>query len=105
MPANRFRSRSYKRVHKNTPGGANVLRYKKKKPSKHVCAECGKVLHGVPRGRPYEIGKLSKTAKRPTVLTVVTYVQAVLVNFSNKRLENNDNYYRRISWNRNNNHC
>ena len=45
--------------------GANVLRYKKKKPSKHVCAECGKVLHGVPRGRPYEIAKLSKTAKRP----------------------------------------
>ena len=65
MPANRFRSRSYKRVHKNTPGGENVLRYKKKKPSKHVCAECGAVLHGVPRGRPYEIGKLSKTAKRP----------------------------------------
>ena len=53
MPANRFRSRSYKRVHKNTPGGENVLRYKKKKPSKHVCAECGAVLHGVPRGRPY----------------------------------------------------
>ena len=45
--------------------GKNVLRYKKKKPSKHVCAECGAVLHGVPRGRPYEIGKLSKTAKRP----------------------------------------
>ena len=66
MPENRFRSRSYKRIHKNTPGGDNVLRYKKKKPSKHVCAECGKVLHGVPRGRPYEIGKLSKTAKRPS---------------------------------------
>ena len=67
MPANRFRSRSYKRMRKNTPGGDNVLRYKKKKPSKHVCAECGAVLHGVPRGRPYEIGgKLSKTSKRPT---------------------------------------
>ena len=49
MPANRYRSRSYKRVYKNTPGGENVLRYKKKKPSKHVCAECGKLLHGVPR--------------------------------------------------------
>ena len=36
MPANRFRSRSYKRVHKNTPGGDNVLRYKKKKPSKQT---------------------------------------------------------------------
>ena len=89
MPANRFRSRSYKRVKKNTPGGENVLRYKKKKPSKHVCAECGAVLHGVPRGRPYEIGKLSKTAKRPN-------------RFSKTRLENNDNYYRWVSWNRNN---
>ena len=25
MPANRFRSRSYKRMRKNTPGGENVL--------------------------------------------------------------------------------
>jgi len=66
MPANRFRSRSYKRMRKNTPGGVNVLRYKKKKPSKHVCAECGAILHGVPRGRPYEIAKLSKTSKRPS---------------------------------------
>lgn len=31
MPANRYRSRSYKRVYKNTPGGENVLRYKKEK--------------------------------------------------------------------------
>ncbi|MDR1721666.1 MAG: 50S ribosomal protein L34e [Methanobrevibacter sp.] len=65
MPANRFRSRSYKRTFKKTPGGVTVLRYKKKKPSKHVCAECGQVLHGVPRGRPYEIRKLSKSKKRP----------------------------------------
>jgi len=65
MPELRYRSRSYKRINKKTPGGQNVLRYKKKKPSKHVCAECGAALHGVPRGRPYEIGKLSKTKKRP----------------------------------------
>lgn len=65
MPANRFRSRSYKRTFKRTPGGKTVLRYKKKKPSKHVCGECGKLLHGVPRGRPYEIRKLAKTKKRP----------------------------------------
>ena len=44
MPANRFRSRSYKRVNS---------------------AECGAVLHGVPRGRPYEIAKLAKSQKRP----------------------------------------
>ena len=65
MPENRYRSRSYKRMNKVTPGGQNVLRYKKKKPSKHVCAECGAPLHGVPRGRPYEINKLSRTRKRP----------------------------------------
>ena len=34
MPANRYRSRSYKRVYKNTPGGENVLRYKKKMPAR-----------------------------------------------------------------------
>ena len=65
MPELRYRSRSYKRMHNNTPGGRSVLRYKKKKPSKHVCAECGAPLHGVPRGRPYEINKLSKSHKRP----------------------------------------
>ena len=65
MPANRFRSRSYKRTNTKTPGGVIVLRYKKKKPSKHVCAECGAVLHGVPRGRPFEVNKLAKSQKRP----------------------------------------
>lgn len=65
MPELRYRSRSYKRIHKKTPGGQTVLRYKKKKPSKHVCAECGQLLHGVPRKRPYEINKLSKSKKRP----------------------------------------
>ncbi|MDR3222311.1 MAG: 50S ribosomal protein L34e [Methanobrevibacter sp.] len=65
MPQNRYRSRSYKRTFKRTPGGVTVLRYKKKKPSKHLCAECGKVLHGVPRGRPYQINKLAKSKKRP----------------------------------------
>ena len=65
MPAMRYRSRSYRRRQVRTPGGKTVLRYKKKKTSKHVCAECGKLLHGVPRGRPYEINKLSKSKKRP----------------------------------------
>ena len=46
-----------------------------------------------------------KQLKDLTVHSVVTYVQAVLVNISKTRLENNDNYYRRIGWNRNNNHC
>ena len=61
----RHRSRSYKRTFKRTPGGKTVLQYKKKKPAKHICAECNKLLHGVPRGRSYQIRKLSKTKKRP----------------------------------------
>lgn len=65
MPQLRYRSRSYKRTFTKTPGGRNVLHYKKKKPSKHICASCGEVLHGVPRGRPYQIRKLSKTKRRP----------------------------------------
>jgi large subunit ribosomal protein L34e len=65
MPELRYRSRSYKRTFRKTPGGTTVLHYKKKKPSKHICAECGKPLHGVPRGRPYTIRKLSKSKKRP----------------------------------------
>lgn len=31
MPESRYRSRSYKRINKKTPGGQSVLRYKKKK--------------------------------------------------------------------------
>jgi large subunit ribosomal protein L34e len=65
MPEGRYRSRSYKRTFKKTPGGKTVLRYKKKLPNKHVCAECGKQLHAVPRGRPYQIRKLSKSKRRP----------------------------------------
>jgi large subunit ribosomal protein L34e len=65
MPALRYRSRSYKRTFKKTPGGVTVLHYKKKKPSKHICADCGKLLHSVPRARPYQIRKLPKSKKRP----------------------------------------
>ena len=65
MPALRYKSRSYKRTFKKTPGGVTVLHYKKKKPSKHLCADCGKLLHAVPRARPYRIRKLPKSKKRP----------------------------------------
>ena len=46
-----------------------------------------------------------KQLKDLTVLSVGTYVQAVLVNISKTRLENNDNYYRWVSWYWNNNYC
>ncbi|MBE6494668.1 MAG: 50S ribosomal protein L34e [Methanosphaera stadtmanae] len=65
MSAPRHRTKTFKRVLKRVPGGRQAVHYKKKRPSKHVCAKCGKVLDGVPRGRPYEIKKLSKNQRRP----------------------------------------
>ena len=56
-----------------SPGGENVLRYKKKKPSKHVCAECGKLLHGVPRGRPYEVNKYEYGQERLNAAGIEEY--------------------------------
>ncbi len=61
-----YRSRSLKRRFVRTPGGRSVLHFKKKKHGKPRCAECGAELHGVPRGSPTEIKKLSKSKKTPT---------------------------------------
>jgi len=65
MPAGRFKSRTFRRVHVKTPGGETKLQYKKRKPSKAICGSCGKTLSGVPRERPYKMQRLSKTQKRP----------------------------------------
>ena len=46
-----------------------------------------------------------KQLKDLTVHMVGTYAQVVLVKFSKTRLENNDYYYWRISWNWNYNYC
>jgi large subunit ribosomal protein L34e len=43
-----YRSRSAKRRFVRTPKRTN-LHFKKKKKGKHICAECGAVLHGVSR--------------------------------------------------------
>lgn len=59
------RSRTFRRVFRRTPGGNTVLQYKKRKPSKAVCCQCGKVLSGVPRERPHKMHNLPKTKKRP----------------------------------------
>lgn len=59
------RSRSLRRVYRKTPGGETVRRFKKRKPSKAKCGNCGKILAGVPRERPYKMQRLPKTKKRP----------------------------------------
>lgn len=65
MTAPRYRTGTFKKSAKRLPGGRRTVHYKKKRPSKHVCAKCGRVLDAVPRGRPYEIRKLSKNQRKP----------------------------------------
>ncbi len=58
--------RRMKKVKVRTPGGRVVVHFRKEKTSRHVCALCGKELHGVPHGRrSAEVRKLSKTERRP----------------------------------------
>jgi large subunit ribosomal protein L34e len=58
-----YRSRTLKRKFTRVPSGESVIHYKRKKTSHHVCAECGALLGGIPRGTPRQIGKLSKSEK------------------------------------------
>lgn len=43
----RFRSRSYKRIYRKSPGARNVLHFRRKRPSKHRCSECKNILSAV----------------------------------------------------------
>jgi len=62
----RFKSRkSLRQIYVKTPGGKTVVHYKKKKPGKAHCAECGALLHGVPRELATKMKNMPKTAKRP----------------------------------------
>jgi len=65
MPEGRFKSRTFRRVNKKTPGGKNIRQYKKRKPEPHKCANCGKLLKGIPRERPYKMQNMGVTKKRP----------------------------------------
>jgi len=65
MVAGRFKSRTFRRIKVKTPGGKTVTHYRKRKPSKPQCSQCGDVLKGVPRERPYKMARLSKSQKRP----------------------------------------
>ncbi len=65
MPEPNKRSRSLRRVHIRTPGGKNVVHYKKRKPKIAHCAECGVDLKGFKRELPHKMKKITKTKKRP----------------------------------------
>lgn len=65
MPRGMFKSRTFRRIAKTTPGGENKIVYTRRQPSIAHCGRCGAQLHGIPRGTPRQIAKLSKTQKRP----------------------------------------
>ncbi len=60
-----LRSRSLRRVYRRTPGGTTTIHFERRRPKQARCARCGRPLGGVPRGRPRELRRMSKTSKRP----------------------------------------
>ncbi|MCX6815112.1 MAG: 50S ribosomal protein L34e [Candidatus Aenigmarchaeota archaeon] len=65
MPRPGLRVRSLRKMKIKLPGGASIIHYFKRRPSQAVCANCKKPLHGVPRERDVDLGKLSRRQKRP----------------------------------------
>ena len=65
MPEPRFRSRTYRRVHKKLPGGITKLHHEKRKPQLAKCAKCKQPLKGIPRERPYKMRNLGISQKKP----------------------------------------
>jgi large subunit ribosomal protein L34e len=65
MSAPNKKSGRFRKVFVRTPGGRTRLHYKKKKPSKAKCAQCGALLKGVARARASRLKDIPKTKKRP----------------------------------------
>jgi len=65
MPAGRFKSRTFRRVFKVTPGHRLVKHYELRKPAKAKCAKCSAVLPGVASERPCKMQHMPKSRKRP----------------------------------------
>ncbi len=65
MVSPRLRSNTLRKVKKKTPGGKVKVYYEPKKPSKSKCAACGRTLQGVPKLKPSNLKKLSKSEKKP----------------------------------------
>ena len=59
-----LRNKSFRKVKVKVPSGVKI-HYKRRKPSKAKCAECGKILAGVPREIPSKMQNMPKTQKRP----------------------------------------
>lgn len=60
-----YKSRTFRRIKVVVPGNTVKLHYRRRKPSKAKCANCKKLLAGVPRELPLKMKNLAKTKKRP----------------------------------------
>ena len=61
-----LRSHSMARLPTRLPGSRTVLHYVRRRPSRVTCPVTGKKLQGVPAERQANMGKLTKTQKRPS---------------------------------------
>ncbi len=64
MPRPSLRSRSYRKIKVKIPGGASLIHYIKRHPSKAKCGKCSRVLHGVKSLRPKALQKEPRTSKK-----------------------------------------
>ena len=55
--------RAYRQIFVKTPGGRTVTQYKKRKPKQARCANCGAILKGIARERPYKMKNMPKIKK------------------------------------------
>ncbi len=65
MPAPRYRSRTLRRVKVKTASRV-LTHYRKRKPSKSKCPDCGKDLKGVVRVRATKLKAIAKSKKVPS---------------------------------------
>jgi large subunit ribosomal protein L34e len=65
MAEGRFKSKTFRKIFRKTPGGRLITHYSLRKPKKAHCANCGKPLAGVLRARPVKLRTTAKTKKRP----------------------------------------
>jgi len=66
MRPSKQKSRTFRRIFKKISGNKTTMHYKKRKPSKARCANCGAVLKGVLREIPTKMKNIPKTKKRPS---------------------------------------
>ncbi|MFX1400056.1 MAG: 50S ribosomal protein L34e [Promethearchaeota archaeon] len=64
MPRPGLRSKTQPRKKLKTPGNNSTTHYWRKTPSKAQCTICKKPLQSIPRLRPSEMKKTTKTSRR-----------------------------------------